>query len=149
VRLGAQGFTARRVLSYVGGEKRGRSGKAGVVGEGAACLHPGTRLLRPRVILPPCAERDEAVAGCLLRLYATATELVRRRLEFDRLDVKLAGSIGLVAIPVLDHELSHLAIDEELERLVADLLAHDGVDAHGGEPIAAEGCLARRHAPPT
>ena len=49
--------------------------------------------------------------------------------------MKLAGMIGLVPVPVLDHELGHLAIDEELERLVAHLLAHDGVDAHGGEPI--------------
>ncbi len=27
------------------------------------------------------------------------------------------------------------AVDEELERLVPHLLAHDGVDAHGGKPI--------------
>jgi|SRR6187431_1700211 hypothetical protein len=40
--------------------------------------------------------------------------------------------IGLVPVPVLDHELGHLAVDKELEPLVAHLLAHDGVDAHGG-----------------
>jgi hypothetical protein len=28
--------------------------------------------------------------------------------------VQFAGAIGLVTIPVLDHELGHLAIDEEL-----------------------------------
>jgi len=55
----------------------------------------------------------------------------RNALELDRLDVKLAGTIGLVPISVLDHEFGHLAVDEELERLVAHLLAHDGVDAHG------------------
>ena len=55
--------------------------------------------------------------------------------------------IGLVPVPVLDHELGHLAVDKELERLVAHLLAHDGVDAHDGEGIAAAGCLARRRLP--
>ena len=29
--------------------------------------------------------------------------------------MKLAGAIGLVAVPVLDHELGHLAVDQELE----------------------------------
>jgi hypothetical protein len=51
--------------------------------------------------------------------------------------VKLAGAIGLVRVPVLDHELGHLAVDEELERLVTHLLAHDGVDAQRREGIAA------------
>ena len=49
--------------------------------------------------------------------------------------MKLPGPIGLVPVPVRDHEIGHLAVDEELERLVAHLLARDGVDAHGGEPI--------------
>jgi hypothetical protein len=35
-----------------------------------------------------------------------AARLVRRGLELDRLDVELAGTIGLVAVPVLDHELA-------------------------------------------
>jgi hypothetical protein len=65
---------------------------------------------------------------------SASTRPSSRAFELDRLDVQLTGTIGLVAVPVLDHELGHLAVDEELERLVAHLLAHDGVDAHGGEP---------------
>jgi hypothetical protein len=62
-----------------------------------------------------------------------ARELVHRSLEFNRLDVTLAGAIGLVAVPILDHELGHLPVDEELERLVTHLIAHHSVDANGHE----------------
>jgi hypothetical protein len=42
---------------------------------------------------------------------------------------RVIRSIGLIAVPVLDHEPGHLAVDEELKYIVAHLLAHDGVDA--------------------
>jgi hypothetical protein len=49
--------------------------------------------------------------------------------------VKLARPLELVPVPVLDHELGHLAVDEQLDGLVARL-ADDGIDAHGREPSA-------------
>jgi hypothetical protein len=57
------------------------------------------------------------VPGCRTGSEPRSFTLVRRRLELYPLDAKLTGALGLVAVPVLDRELGHLAVDEELDGL--------------------------------
>jgi hypothetical protein len=59
------------------------------------------------------------------------TASVRRRFELDWLDVKLAGALGLVTVPLLDDKLGGVALSEELDRLLQRVV-DDGLEAHCG-----------------